>query len=290
MSSNPRARCRRAGLSLLVAVLIGLGGAAPLSAQLRRDGFVQSVAAAEPGDALFGVGVTHVADAVFPLGGLRGNLTSAPVLHAVWAIGPRVVFDVRGAVRQSLSIKAREGSPAVDLDPAVREGTTGDVGDFELAVSFAPLGGREGFSAGGHLGVRLPNSDETKGIGTNTTDVVIAALFSWGAARWRATGWFGVGILEAPTRPFEQNDAFAYAFESVWRAAPDWRLSVGTRGRASTRRVSPLGTGDLGEVRATLEWRRGGIAVDTGVGRGYTEMTGEWTIRAGVSWLLNARP
>ena len=290
MSSNPRARCRRAGLSLLVAVLIGLGGAAPLSAQLRRDGLVPAVATAEPGDALFGVGVTHIADAVFPLGGLRGDLTSAPVLHAMWTIGPRVVFDVRGAVRQSLSIKAREGSPAVDLDPAVREGTTRDVGDFELAVSFAPIGRREGFSAGGHLGVKLPNSDETRGIGPNTTDVVIAALFSWGSARWRATGWFGVGILEVPAQPFEQNDAFAYAFESHWRATPDWRVSVGTHGRASTRRVSPLGAGDLGEVRATLEWRRGPIAVDAGVGHGYTEMSGAWTLRAGVAWLLHAEP
>ena len=281
-----RARRTRVGLSLFVAVAIGFSGAAPAAGQLRRDGLVQGVGAARAGDALIGVGVTRVSNAAFPLGGLRGDLTSAPVVHGIWAVGPRVVFQVRGAARQVLSIEARDRPAAVELDPVVQEGTTRDVGDFELAVSFAPLGGAEGFSAGGHLGVKLPNSDETRGIGPNTTDVTIAALFSWVSARWRATGWFGVGILEAPTRSFEQNDVFAYAFESLWQVRPNWGLSLGTRGRASTRRVSPIGAGDLGEVRAGVEWRRGKLAIDAGLGHGYSEMSGDWSLRAGVAWVL----
>ena len=97
---------------------------------------------------------------------------------------------------------------------------------------------------------------------------------------------FGVGILEAPTRSFEQNDVFAYAFESLWRVGPNWGLSLGTRGRASTRRVSPIGAGDLGEVRASVEWRRGKLAIDAGLGHGYSEMSGDWSLRAGVAWVL----
>lgn len=274
----------------MVAVAVGLGAAGPLAGQLRRDGLVHAVGATVSGDVLLGVGAAHVSNAVFPLAGLRGDLTSLPVVHAAWAIGPRIVFDVRGAARQSLSIEARDRSSAVDLHPTVREGTTRDVGDFELAVSFAPLGGAEGFSAGGHLGVKLPNSDEAKGIGPNTTDVTIATLFSWVSPRWRATGWFGVAILEAPAQSFEQNDVFAYAVESLWLATPEWRLSLGTRGRAGTRRVAPLGVGDLGEVRASVEWRRGRVAIDAAVGRGYAEMGGEWTLRAGVAWLFAAGP
>ena len=280
-------------LSVPVAVLFaagsGLADPVPAAGQLRRDPLVQPVGGARAGSGLLGVGLAHVGNATFPLGGLRGDLTSLPVVHAVWAVGPRVVFQVRGAARQVLSIEEREGAPAVELDPSVQSGTTRDVGDFELAVSFAPVGGPEGFSLGGHLGVKLPNSDETKGIGPNTTDVTIAALFSWASGRWGATGWFGVGILEAPTRLFEQNDAFAYAFESLWEASPEWRFSIGTRGRASTRRVSPPGSGDLGEVRASVEWRRGRIAVDAGLGRGYSEMSGDWTLRAGIAWRFGDR-
>ena len=278
------------GPSFLLAVAVGIAGVGPAGAQLRRDALVQTVGAAETGEALFGVGVTRVTDAVFPLSGLNGDLTSAPVLHAAWAVGPRVAFEVKGAARQVLTIERRDRLPAVPLDRSVDEGTTRDVGDFELAVSFAPLGEPEGFSVGGYLGVKLPNSDETRGIGANTTDATIAALFSWLSGRWRTAGWFGVAILEAPSEAFEQNDAFAYAFESSWRAGPRWRLSLGTRGQMSTRRVSPRGTEDLGEIRTSVEWRRGPVAVDAGLGRGYSARSGDWHLRAGIAWLLAAEP
>ncbi|MYC88034.1 MAG: hypothetical protein F4X22_07335 [Gemmatimonadales bacterium] len=261
----------------------------PAEGQLKRDALVQPVGLGG-GEALIGVGFTRTANAAFPLAGLEGDLNAFPVLHAVWAIGPHAVLELKGAARKALSIEARDPAPAIELDPSVRDGTTRDVGDFEVAVSLAPLGGPMGFSAGAHVGVKLPNSDETRGIGTNTTDVTIAALFSWGSARWRATGWFGVGILEVPIEPFEQNDAFAYAFEALWDATRNWRLSVGTRGRTSTRRVSPLGTGDLGEFRATVEWRRGPIAIDAGLGRGTTALSGDWNLRAGVAWTLARDP
>ncbi len=258
----------------------------PAEGQLRREALVQPVGGARSGEALLGVGASRTANADFPLAGLGGDVTAFPEFHAAWAIGPRVVFELKGAARKMLSIERRDAVSSVDLDPSLADGTSRDVGDFELAVSFAPIGGTTGFSAGGHLAVRLPNSDETRGIGLNTTDITIAALFSWGSARWRATGWFGVGILEVPIEPFEQNDAFAYAFEALWNAAPDWRLSIGTRGRTSTRRVSPLGTGDLGEFRATVEWRRGPFAIDAGFGHGTTALSGDWNLRAGVAWTL----
>ena len=260
-----------------------------MTAQLKRDALVQPVGV-EGGEVLMGVGFTRTANAAFPLSGLGGDLTAFPVLHAAWAIGPHAVLELKGAARKVLSIETRDPDPAIELDPSVRDGTTRDVGDFEFAISLAPLGGSRGFSAGGHLGVRLPNSDETMGIGTNTTDVTIAALFYWASDRWRATGWFGVGILEVPAEPFEQNDAFAYAFEALWDAAPGWRLSAGTRGRASTRRVSPPGTGDLGELRAMVEWRRGPVAFDAALGHGTTEMSGDWNLRAGVAWTLAGDP
>ncbi len=272
-------------LAAFLAAALGVALAGPAAAQLKRDALVQPVGVGD-GQAIMGVGFTRTTNAAFPLAGLRGDLNAFPVLNAAWAIGPHAVLELKGAARKALEIEARDPAPAIEPDPSVRDGTTRDVGDFELAISLAPLGGPRGFSAGGHVGVKLPNSDETRGIGTNTTDVTIAALFSWASARWRATGWFGVGILEVPAEPFEQNDAFAYAFEALWDVAPTWRLSVGTRGRSSTRRVSPPGTGDLGELRATVEWRRGPVAIDGAVGHGTTEMSGDWNMRAGVAWTL----
>lgn len=274
---------------MFLAAALGVVLPEPARAQLKRDALVQPVGL-ERSEALIGVGLTHTTNAAFPLAGLGGDLTAFPILHAAWAIGPHAVVELKGAARKVLSIEARDPAPAVELDPSARDGTTRDVGDFELSASIVPLRGPRGFSAGGHLEVKLPNSDETRGIGTNTTDITLAALFSWVSARWRATGWFGVAILEVPAEPFEQNDAFAWAFEALWDAAPSWRLSVGTRGRASTRSVSPPGTGDLGELRAMVEWRRGPVSIDAALGHGTTETSGDWNLRAGVSWTLAGDP
>ncbi len=198
------------------------------------------------------------------------------------------MLEVRGAARQALRIKSRGQSSAVRLYPAVQSGgTTTDVGDFEVAFTFAPIGRAEGFAAGGHVGLKLPNSDERKGIGSNTTDVTLAGLFSWASPRWRTTGWFGVSILESPADLFEQNDVFAFAVESLWQVSRSWSIAAGTRGRISTRRISPAGAGDLGELRATAVWSRGSISVDAALGYGYTEMSGDWSLRGGVAWLLS---
>jgi len=244
------------------------------------------VAEVATGDVLLGLGIRHETGATFFLSGLSGDLTSLAVVHLAYGIGSRALFEVKGASWQVLSIDAATGETPVNLDPGVEDGVTADAGDFELALSFLPIGRVQGFSAGGHIVVKLPNSDEGRGIGSNTTDVTIAGLFSGGGARWRATGWMGVGILEAPVQPFVQNDVFAYAFEWLWRANRRLRLGVSVLGRASTRGRVPLGTEDRGELRVSGEWRLGQAAVDLALARGYTGMSGDWSLQAGLAWTL----
>jgi len=275
--------------SLLLS-LIAASSAHAVEAQLSRGSIVQPVADTRRGDVFFGIGVRHETNARFPVAGLTGDLTSYADLRFALGVGERALFEVRGPVRQVLAIDTR-GSAAVTLRPDVADGTTSDAGDFELSFSFLPLGSRRGFSAGGHVFVKLPNTNETRGVGPNTTDVTIAALLSWGAQSWRATGWAGVGILEAPVEAFEQNDVFSYAIEWSWEADERVRLALGARGRASTRGSVPLGTEDLGEVRVRGEWRVGGsrvggTRVDVGLGRGFAGNSGDWLFEAGVSWMV----
>jgi len=254
--------------------------------QLRRASAVQPVAEIRAGDALIAAGSRYETNGRYPVGGLTGDLFTPVRLDLAYAIGDRAVFEVRGSVWQILSIDTAEGSPLVALDSGVEDGVTADAGDFELSFSFLPLGSATGFSAGGHIAVKLPNTDERKGIGPNTTDVTIAALFSWGAARWRATGWVGIGILEAPVKLFEQNDVVSYAVEWLWQADGRLRIGLGARGRVSTRRTVPIGTEDLGEVRLSGEWRLGAVGLDLGLGRGFTGNSADWQLDAGLAWTL----
>ncbi len=241
---------------------------------------MQPVAEVARGDLLFGVGASMGADRHFPLSGLTGDLLSLGQLGLSWAPADRALLEIRGDLYRRLSVD-RRGPSSVPLEPEAREGSPTDVGDFRVGLTLAPLGGALGASAGGRLEVTLPNTDERKGIGTNTTDVRLSLLGGYGAAEWRVTADVGVAILEAPLEPFEQNDVLVYAGELLWRAAPPLRLSLGVDGRASTRDRVPLGTEDRGEAQFGGELTRGRWAADARLGLGYARGSPEWSVVAG---------
>ena len=244
---------------------------------------MQPVPGVRQGDLLLGVGVHRSFDATFPLGALSGDVWSLGRVSLAYGIGDAALITLEGDAWRILSID-RRGEAAIPLDAGVDDGTTADAGDFEVTVSFAPLGGPLGLAGGALVGVRLPNSDERKGLGTNTTDVSLAGLVSWGAPRWRLTGLLGIGILEAPLEGFEQNDVLEYGLEGELALTPDVRVAVGVEGRASTRDVVPLGTGDLAELLVTAEWRPRAWGWDLAISRGLAGERAEWSVGAGVSW------
>jgi len=268
--------------TLAVPLSSGLLGV-PASAQARREAAVQPVSDVRRGDLLLGVGVGHGWDADFPLGALSGDLLSLGRVTLAYGLGDAALIEIQGDAWRILSIE-RRSEPAIELDPGVADGTTADAGDFEITVSFAPIGRRRGLSGGGLVRVRLPNSDERKGIGTNTTDVTLGALASWGASRWRVSGVLGVGILEAPLEGFEQNDVLEYAMDAELTVGSDVRVAAGVDGRANTRDLVPLGTENLARVRLGAEWRPHAWGWDLGVARGITGSVADWSLGAGVSW------
>lgn len=265
-----------------------LGGTllAPLPAvgQLRRDPAVQPVATVHAGDLLLGLGAAWGADARFPLSALTGDLLSAPRVSVAWGMASRVVLEVRGDAYQVLSVD-EAGPSNVPLDEGVADGTTADAGDFRIGLLFAPIGSEDGFSAGGRLEVKLPNSDESKGIGPNTTDFRASLLAGFGRGPWRFTGDVGIGILEAPLESFEQNDVAVYSAELLY-ALPGRRarLAVSLDGRASTRGHVPIGTEDLGEVRVGADLRLGPWLLDADLLAGYAGNTPDWGFGTGLAW------
>ncbi len=254
---------------------------------MRRDPPIQPVGDARRGDLLFGVGVVHEADISFALSGLEGDLWSLGRVTMAYGLADRAVLEVRGDLYRRLSIERRR-PPAVPPEE-VEDGTATDAGDFRVGLAFAPLGGGTGWAAGGRVEVTLPTTNEARGLGTNTTDVRLGLLGSYGRGRVRLTGDVGVAILEAPTEPFEQNDVLAYSAELLVRPGPNARLSLGVEGRASTRGRVPHGTEDRGELQVGAELERGRWAADLRVAAGYAERSPSWAVAAGVVFRLPDR-
>ncbi len=259
---------RRAGLRCWTRVLPGLFGPAalllatpwPAAAQLRRDPSVQPIAEARAGDLLIGLGASYGAPA------------------------EALVIELRGDLQNVLHISGRDSSH-VDLQDGVADGTTNDFGDFRIGVGLLPLGGDSGLSGGIRVEVKLPNSNETKGIGTNTTDVRLSVLGSYGAGDLRLTGDLGIAILEAPLENFEQNDVVVYSAELLYRPrGGSWRLGLGIDGRAATRDRVLVGTEDLGEVRGIAEYGSGAWVLDLEGAVGYAGTSPDWAVRGGVSF------
>lgn len=259
--------------------------ASPLSAQLRRRAAVPTPSDTG-GGLLVGLGAGMAEDALFPLSGLAGDLARLGSVTVAYRFTPGAVLLVEGDVLQVLEIERRDGSP-VPLDPDVDDGRTRDVGEVRLGTLVRLLGGSRGLSGGLHLAVKLPTSDESRGIGLNTTDFFGSLYGSWAGARWRASGELGVGILEAPLESFVQDDVLSYRAEALYDVpGTPLRPSVSVVGIANVRRTVPLGNEDRGEAWARLELLAGDWRLDAGLGLGYAEISPGWSVEVGVAKLL----
>lgn len=235
------------------------------------------------GELLVGLGAAHDFEADFPVSGLSGDLTRIPSLTVSYSFAPGAVFVVHGDAYRRLAIDRRRPS-AVPLDEDVDDGVTSDAGDFRVGTLFRVVGRPEGASGGLRMEVKLPNSDEARGIGPNTTDVELSVFGSWGSPRWRANASLGVGILEAPVERFVQNDVVVYAGEVIWRPAElPARLEFGVTGRESTRGVVPLGTEHRGSLHARGAWLSGPWQLDGGMTVGYAGTSPDVGIELGVA-------
>ncbi len=253
-----------------------------VEAQLSRASTLPALGAFPAGAWMVGLGVRRDLDGRYPLSGFEGDLWALGDVSVAWALTPSAVLSLRGDAFRILRVE-KAADPAVALDPDATDGKTSDAGDFEISLIMTPIGDLRGLAAGGGVIVRLPNSNEAKGIGTNTTDVTLAGVLTWGAASWRVSGLLGVGILEAPLETFEQNDVAVYALEGIVRAPGSWRAGVAVEGRASTRGRVPLGTEDRGSVTVWVERALRGVRADVGLSRGYADRSPDWSLRAGLA-------
>ena len=195
----------------------------------------------------------------FPLSGLEGNEFQAFDTGLNFALGPRAEFQMDGVFQNFLRLK--------------ENGRRNDWGDLSLStkikildetpvlpiVSFRPT-------------VVLPNSNDAKGIGTNSMSFFASFLAGKNVGRAFLFGNIGLGILTDTVRVRAQQDVLTYGVAAILPISPRISLLSEWNGQENPRPHPTPGGEDHGQVRLGIQLRAAGVRWDVGATAGLTRL------------------
>jgi hypothetical protein len=267
----------------------------PLAASAQqRPLLTEEAATVRPGAALLQLGFEFLQDARFPLAGLEGDLTRVGVVDVRFGVSRAAEIQIQGTIRNFLSVSDQQ--PAF-VTPVLSRGgsSTSDFGDFTLAAKFRLFDETESRPAFGvRFGFEMPNSNEARGIGLNTTNVFFALLAQKHLGKLNLFGNVGLGILQAPAGLFTQNDVILYGVGARYPVHERVNLLGEVSGRFSTRNTPATGalvaTGSRSQARLGVQVLAGGLWWDFAGLAGLTKDDADSGFTFGVSKSVQLTP
>ena len=248
----------RARAALLVAGLALVGSAAARGDDLTaphhaglRTGTLRFPA---PGVMIVALGAEYLPEVTNDLAGVRGEILRLPTVSLKLGLADQAMFQVTWPAYNRLRVHAQRDPPPLGR----RLGSVStDWGDVTVATLIRLRSERGGWpGCGVRFAAELPTSNETLGIGDNSTDVFASVLLARALpARVSLSTDVGVGILTERTRAFAQNDVLTYGVLADWRARDRLGVVAEVAGQWSTRGALP-GTGSRSELRLGVELHR----------------------------------
>lgn len=234
-----------------------------------------------PGEVHFALSFGYQHDLLLPYSGLHGKLWQVARLRLDLGLGKRVALVIRGTPRQVLQIDRQRSHPTGTTH--IAGGTVSDYGDFEVAtlVRLAPEHDRWP-ALGFRVGFKLPNTDDNKGIGTDTTDLYFTLLAEKHLGRLAIFTDTGMGILTQAGEPSTQKDVILYGLGSTYSLSSRFSLVAEIAGRWSHGTYQP-GTEDHSRVQVGGVWSPGRYSYHLLVSRGLTRFDETFGIQFGIS-------
>jgi len=236
---------------------------------------------------LFEGGFDAQHEVTYPVSGLKGNLLRIPTLGLSFGLSSIAELQIDGGLYNRLNVTSRQEAPLSNqLD------FTGDkthaIEDLVVATKirlWSETPGRPAF--GVRFATRLPNASNESGLGLDTTDFFVSALFGKTVQSIRFVGNAGLGILADPLRGDSQNDVLTYGF-SVARAVSQGLEVVGeVNGRLDTRDGDPpVGLESRGALRIGGRFTKSTVRIDGGLIVGMTSLDTSIGFTAGVTWVF----
>jgi hypothetical protein len=249
-----RSLCRL--LLILTVIVIPMAVA---SAQ-QRPLLTEDVDIIKPGVIRIESGFEFLQKQRFPLSGLEGDVVKLADTRLSFGLAPNVELQIAWTFQNFLSIKSRTAS-AIPLKLGANESDTNDVGDASLWMKIKLRNESRGAPAlGFRFGVELPNSNQARGIGNNTTNFygMVTAGKHLGD-KLNVFGNIGLGILTSPLEATSQNDVLLYGLAGTYAASDRLTLLGEVNGYHSTRKHAPVGTEDFSEARLGAQIRALGV-------------------------------
>lgn len=263
IAKGPSRRYIRCAMALVALLLAALPSAAQDRPLQTSDAEVIA-----PGTIRAEVGFDFLQDQTFPLSGLTGDLFDAGVINVRMGVGKIVEIQVQGMVQDFLSIKS-QGASFVPLSlPSPT--STSDIGDFSLWTKIQLLseqGRRPAF--GMRFGYEMPNTNQARGIGTNSTNVFGEAIVEKHFGSLAVFGNAGLGILTSPNALFSQNDELIYGLAFRYPFGKRINLVGEVAGRYTPRKINAglVGTESQGQARLGMQIMASGLTWDfAGIG------------------------
>lgn len=231
------------------------------------------------------IGFDFLQDVGFPLSGLRGDETSVGVMDIRLGVGKIAEIEVEGAIQNFLDVKAQGASFVPNL-ALTGVNSTHDSGDFTFATKVRLLknsGPRPGLAF--KFGFIMPNSNQARGIGTNTTNVFALLALEEQIRKLSVFGNLGLEILQAPNALFTQNDVLIYGGAFKYPVHRRVNLVGEVNGLYSTRSVNDalIGTQSTGQARLGLQINAGGFTWDLAGVRGLNKYDARSGFTFGIS-------
>ncbi|HMV99814.1 MAG TPA: transporter [Acidobacteriota bacterium] len=242
-----------------------------------------------PGKVRAQLGVEFLQDQRFGLSGLRGDVTRAGWAGLHFGLSSNVSFSVEGVMRNFLNIHETGPSP-IPLSIAPGATSTSDFGDLTLSTKVKLRNeGKRMPSLGFKLGVTLPNSDQARGIGTNTLNLFATTLVgkNFLNGRLRTFGNIGMGILADTLDARAQQDVLLYGVAGILKVNERLNLLGEVNGRYNPRRAKP-GLESQSQARFGMQLKAGGFQWDVAAIKGLTDFSPQSGVSLGVTYDFKA--
>jgi hypothetical protein len=136
---------------------------------------------------------------------------------------------------------------------------------------------------------KLPNAQNEKGLGLDTTDFHFGFLLGKTIQSVRVVGNAGFAILGDATRGDRQNDVVTYGVSLARAVKNGVEVVAEINGRANTRsNTPPVGTESRSMMRVGTRYTRGLVRLDAALLVGVTERDPSWGLTAGFTWVFKA--